>query len=414
MKNNNDCSRREFLGSAFGALATAAIMAGKVGRAADAQATPPPYYGRKIKIGVVGNGERGSWIAGLFLAHGGFELHSLADYFPDVVAKCGDTYGVNPARRFSGLSGYKRVIESGIEAIVIEAIPYFFPEQTSAAVEAGLHVYMAKPVAVDVPGAMRIAAAGTRATANQRCFMVDYQMSTDPSNIEVVERVRSGAIGPIAQVQTTGICSGHDDPPRTATIESRMQHLIWDNDLALSGGYMNAFDIHAIDAAIWALGRRPVAASGASRICRPNPNSDSPDVCSVVYEYADGLVHNHFGQALPNNSESFGGGMQCHLFGQHANAVLSYAGKVSVIGGPRHYVGTVENVYKSGVERNISRFYESIVGGHFENLTVPRAVDDVLTVALGREAALRRTKLTMDELIRENRKLEADLSGLTA
>jgi len=414
MKDPYNCSRREFLGDTFGALASAAMLVGKVGRAEDAAATPPAVYRRKIKIGVVGNGERGSWIAGLFLAHGGFEVHSVADYFPNVVAKCGDSLGVDKARRFSGLSGYKRLIESGVEAVAIEAIPYFFPEQTSAAVDAGLHVYMAKPVAVDVPGALRVAAAGKRATTNRRCFMVDYQMSTDPSNIEVVERVRAGALGPIAQVQTSGVCSGHDDPPKTGTIESRMQNLIWDNDLALSGGYINAFDIHALDAAIWALGRRPVAASGASRICRPNPNGDSPDVCSVVYEYADGLVHNHFGQALPNNSESSGGGMQCHIFGQHANALLAYAGKASVIGGPKHYVGTVENLYLSGVERNIAKFYENIVGEHFENLTVPRAVDGVLTVALGREAARRRTKLTMDDLLRENRKLEVDLRGLTA
>ena len=125
----------------------------------------------------------------------------MADYFPNVVAKCGDSFGVDKARRFSGLSGYKRLIESGVEAVAIEAIPYFFPEQTSAEVEAGLHVYMAKPVAVNVPGAMRIPAAGTLATTNRRCFMVDYQMSTDPSNIEVVERGRAGALGPIALVQ---------------------------------------------------------------------------------------------------------------------------------------------------------------------------------------------------------------------
>ena len=56
---------------------------------------------------------------------------------------------------------------------------------------------------------------------------------------------------------------------------------------------------------------------------------------------------------------------------------------------------------------------DNIVGEHFENLTVPRAMDDVLTVVLGREAVLRCTKLTMGDLLRENRKLEVDLRGLT-
>jgi len=414
MKGLSNCSRRDFLGGTFGALASAAMLAGKIGRASGTDAAPSADYKRKIKIGVVGNGERGSWIAGLFQAHGGYELHAVADYFPSVAAKCGDALGVDRARRFSGLSGYRRVIESGVEAVVLEVIPYFFPEQASAAVEAGLHVYMAKPVAVDVPGAARIAAAGKLATQRQRCFMVDFQMPTDPSNIEVAERVRAGALGAIAQVQTVGVFSGHDDPPKTATLESRMQQLTWDNDLALSGGYINAFDIHALDAAIWVLGRRPVAASGASRICRPHPHGDSPDVCSVVYEYADGLVHNHFGQALPNNSSYEGGGLLCHISGRDANALLAYEGKVSVRGGPRHYVGTVDNLYQSGVERNIAEFYDNIVGCRFENVTVARAVDSVLTVFLGREAALRRKKLTMDDLLKENRRIEADLRGLTA
>jgi len=62
--------------------------------------------------------------------------------------------------------------------------------------------------------------------------------------------------------------------------------------------------------------------------------------------------------------------------------------------------------------RNIAAFYKNVTAGHFENETVPRAVDGVLTCVLGREAAARRIRLTMDELLKENRKLEVDLTGL--
>ena len=64
-----------------------------------------------------------------------------------------------------------------------------------------------------------------------------------------------------------------------------------------------AYDIHAIDAALWAAGQRPVAATGASRICRSNPRGDARDVCDVIYQYANGLVHTHTGQALPNGAD---------------------------------------------------------------------------------------------------------------
>ena len=104
---------------------------------------------RKIKLGVVGCGGRGSWIAGLFKQNPGYEMHAVADYFQKVADKCGDSLGVAQGRRFSGLSGYTRVLESGVEAVALEVPPGFFPEMAAAAVEAGVHVYMAKPVALE-------------------------------------------------------------------------------------------------------------------------------------------------------------------------------------------------------------------------------------------------------------------------
>ena len=81
------------------------------------------------------------------------------------------------------------------------------------------------------------------------------------------QAIREGKAGKLARVMTTGISGGRNDPPKTANIESRLQDLIWDNDIALGGGFSVSYDIHAIDAAIWLIGQRPVAAMGCSRIC---------------------------------------------------------------------------------------------------------------------------------------------------
>ena len=121
---------------------------------------PAAKIDRKIKVGLVGCGGRGSWIAGLFKQHGGYEFVAAADYFPDRAEKTGTSLGVDKSKCFSGLSAYKRLIDSGVEAVILETPPYFFPEHAEAAVEAGLHVYMAKPVAVDVPGTLKIGALG--------------------------------------------------------------------------------------------------------------------------------------------------------------------------------------------------------------------------------------------------------------
>jgi myo-inositol 2-dehydrogenase / D-chiro-inositol 1-dehydrogenase len=403
-----EISRRRFLG---GALAAAAATSLPVFADEPAAAPAPLQYKRKIKIGVVGNGGRGSWIANLFHNHGGYELWAVADYFQEEADKCGAALGVDPSRRFSTLSGYKRLIESGVEAIAVETPPHFIPEQVTAAVDARLHVYMAKPVASDVPGALQVLAAGQLATRSGLCFLVDYQLPTDPANIEVASRIRQGALGRLAQVVSYGFCSGQDDPPKTANLESRLRKLIWVNDVVMGCDYIGNFDIHAIDAALWALGRRPVAASGASGIYRPDPHGDARDICSVVYEYADGLVHEHIGQALHNNTD---GDLHAMFVGTEAVAQLNYDGKVYVRGGKMHYSGVCSNNYTAGAERNIARFYREVTEGRAENETCQRAVDGALTCILGYEAAARRERLTMDQIIGENKRLPIDLGGLKA
>lgn len=365
---------------------------------------------RKIKLGLIGCGGRGSWIGGLFKKHGGFELHAVADYFPEVAKAVGDTLGVEASRRFSTLSGYKRVLESGIEAVALETPPYFFPEYARAAVAAGLHVYLAKPVAVDVPGCLQIDAAAKQATRQGRCFFVDYQLPTDPANQEVKQRIGSEGFGKTIRLVTSGICGGFPDPPRTANMESRLRNLVWVNDIAMGCDYLGNYDIHAIDAALWVLGERPLAASGTSRIARPNPHGDSHDVCTVLYEYPSGVVHDHVGQALKNFS---GDDLSCRIYGQTGNAYLTYWNKAQFRSYDDVFTGEASNLYEAGVVRNIASFYRNIVEEHFGNDTVSRAVDGALACVLGREAAERRQRLTMEQVIKENRKLEVDLSGLS-
>jgi myo-inositol 2-dehydrogenase / D-chiro-inositol 1-dehydrogenase len=399
-------SRRGFVTGSMAAAATLALA-----RSALGQSTASTNRQGAIRLGLVGCGGRGSLIGRLFQEHGGFELFAVADYFQTVADAAGDALGVDKTRRFSGLSGYRKVIDAGVEAVALENIPAFMPDQATAAVNAGCHVYMAKPVAADVPGCLQIEAAAKLASQKKQCFFVDYQIPTDPVNIEIVKRVQDGGIGTIAQLATTGLCSGFNDPPKTANLESRLQKLIWVNDIALGCDYIGNFDIHAVDAALWVMGQRPVAAAGSSQVARPNAHGDGHGVCSVIYDYADGTVHNHFGQGLPDIKDST---LDCHVYGTTANAVISYWGKAFLLGGPREYSGQIQNLYHDGIVRNIVTFYENVTNGRSENPTVRRAVDSALTCILGREAASRRIRLTMDDLIKENKRLEVDLTGLKA
>ena len=238
--------RRHFLGG----MLTVAVSA-SLAPSAPAQTTAVDAP-RKIRLGVIGCGGRGAWIAGLFNRHGGYEMHAVADYFQPVADACGDALGVDRTRRFSGLSGFQKLITSGVEAVACETPPYFIPEHAQAAVEAGLHVYMAKPVSADVPGCLRVQAAGALATQKKLCFLVDYQMPTDPQNLEAAKRFREGALGRLGMVKSFYYGGLFGDPPLTQNIESRLRSLIWCNDVAIGGGYHVNACIHPVQAMMWA------------------------------------------------------------------------------------------------------------------------------------------------------------------
>jgi hypothetical protein len=126
----NAFSRRDFITKSVGATAALPLLGALASQAEEkpVPAAAPVIITRKIKLGIIGLGRRGSWIAELFRQHGGYEIHAVADYFPTVVEAKGEALGVDKTRRFSGLSGYKKVLASGVEAVVIIDVPYFYPE----------------------------------------------------------------------------------------------------------------------------------------------------------------------------------------------------------------------------------------------------------------------------------------------
>ncbi len=397
----NRINRRRFLRSVslWGGVAGLAIVKPAQVRGTAANA--------RLKLGVVGCGGRGHWIANLFAQHGGYELHAVADYFADVAQNCGEQLQVDPTRRFSGLAGYQALMESGIDAVALETPPYCFPQHVRRAVESGLHVFMAKPVAVDVPGTLEIARWGRQAGQQGQCFLVDYQIPTDPLNQEVVRRIRDGAIGPLLMVRTHYLAGTFSDPPLTESIESRLRNLVWVNDTALGGGYHVNACIHGVDGGLWLLDQQPIAAAGISRIGRADPHGDSHDMFSICFEFADGTFMNHVGSHLNSTFD-----VRCVAYGQAGNAEIGYTGTAQLNGESAYEGGQIENLYQAGAVRNIARFHDAIQSGDASNTTLDPALRSALATILGREAAARRTRLTMDELMRENRSIPADLSGL--
>src|SRR5947207_6983318 len=149
-------TRREFLATAAATAFTIATSSQL--RSADSNS--------KIELGLIGCGGRGSWIGDLFTESNQAKVVAVADYFKDRVDETGEKLNVSAARRYTGLDCYKKLLESKLDAVAIISPPYFHPQQAIAALEAGKHVYLAKPIAVDVPGCNAIIAAAEKVRIN--------------------------------------------------------------------------------------------------------------------------------------------------------------------------------------------------------------------------------------------------------
>ena len=323
---------------------------------------------RKIKLGLIGCGGRGPWLAELFKQHGGYELHAVADYFEQSAQQAGDRLGVDKTRRFSGLEGYKRLLQSGVEAVAVVNIPRFHAEHARAAIEAGCHVYAAKPVAIDVPRALTAQAAGKLATQKKLCYLVDYQMATDPVNIEVVRRVHEGGLGRLMHIESLGISPPWSEP-RVNSREDRLRSGCWAVDDRAVGRRDHREQHPHHQRRALAGGPPPgqrqrplpcVPAQSARRFPRGLPSDlrvrrrPAVDARRTVVEQSRGLGpgpeglrrDGHRGRQLPRQV----------LLARRSQALRRT---------------NIESLYDQGAIRNIGTFYDNVLQGRCDNPTVP-------------------------------------------
>ena len=377
--------------------------------------TPNPAFNaeadRAINIGLIGCGGRGKWIANLFRKHGGYKLVAAADYFQDRVDSVGDAFEIAAERRFTGLSGYKRLLEQKLDAAVIISPPYFHPEQAAAAVEAGKHVYLAKPVAVDVPGCQSVAASGAKATQKKLCFLVDFQMPTLPVFQDAAAQIKKGELGTIVSAEAsyqTGLVGESADRERRAdpaNPELRMR--AWVTDRLLSGDVITEQNIHAIDMACRLLDAAPLRAFGTGGKTRDFVG-DCWDHFSVIFDFPNKITTTFSSKQVGFAYED----IMSRVYGTDGMADLHYAGTSLIQSRENRNSVSAPNLYTTGAEANIAAFHNAVSKSDFANLTVPPAVRSNLAAILGRTAAYRNSVVTWDEMLRANEVFTANLQGL--
>ncbi len=399
-------NRREFMAKAGAAAVSFTILRPEIVRGTQTNAT--------IRLGLVGCGGRGGWIAGLFQKHGGYRIAVVADYFQERADEVGARLGVPEAARFSGLSGYKRLLDMGVDAVAIESPPYFHPEQAAAGVEAGVHVYLAKPPAVDVPGCLGIEGSARRASAKGLSFLIDFQTRAHPAFIEAVKRVHGGGLGEIV----FGEATYHADCPfeqwydllrgDPGNPENRLR--AWGLDRALSGDMITEQDIHALDVMSWIMDGPPLYAIGSGGLLARPKIGTCWDHFVVYYQYPKKVAVEFSGRQFKGHGTTEG--IRNRMFGSRGVLETEYGGGVLIRGENYFNGGKTPEIYESGAVANIAAFHKSIAAGDSANPTVAPSVRSDLVSILGRKAAYENRLVTWDELLEDDERLAPNLKGL--
>jgi predicted dehydrogenase len=318
-QNHQDVTRRDFLkGSA--ALSTAALTGTAAVRGAFAGETD------KLRVGLVGTGNRGCIDAeNCVKAQPGVELYALGDLFEEqrgrdrimsltsgaerLKNRLGDKFNVPKERRFTGFDAYKRVLETDVDLVLFVTPPHFRPQHIRAAVEAGKHVFMEKPVAVDPVGVRHVIESAKMAEEKGLAVMGGTQMRHAPDYIGVMDRIHRGDIGEVvagSAYYNTGSLWLNERFDDMSEMEWQIRNWYYFN--WLSGDFIVEQAIHKIDILNWAFGGPPTKCMGfGGREVRTGEEYGNIfDQFAIEYEYENGARVLNTCRQIPNSTRRMG------------------------------------------------------------------------------------------------------------
>lgn len=261
-------SRRDFL-QASSLTVVGAAMAAHMGFARMAHGASND----QIRVAVIGCGGRGAGAAANCLeADPAVKIVAIADAFQDRIdsavkmlkGKFGDRVDVPTERQFAGLDAYKQAIACDAQLVVLATPPGFRPAQYAAAIQAGKHVFMEKPLCVDAPGFRSVMDTNQRADDRGLKVVVGLQRHHQSRYVEGMKRIHDGEIGELGFLRV--YWNGGPiwiKPRQQGWTEMEYQIRNWNVFRWLSGDHICEQHVHNIDIGLWAMrGQHPIEAHG--------------------------------------------------------------------------------------------------------------------------------------------------------
>jgi len=291
---------------------------------------------RKLKIGFIGCGGRGTGAAVQALtADSNCELWSMGEVFQNqldrslksVQGRRAGQVNVDDKRKFIGLDAYQKVLESGVDLVILTTPPGFRPLHFKAAIDAGKHVFLEKPMATDAPGLRSVMETYKAAEKKGLAVVAGFCWRYDPARREFFKRIADGAIGDVQSMYATYYTGPVKPMPPDSARKKEWSDIEWQvrnwyNFAWCGGDGLVEQAVHSVDKVSWVFGDVPphscVAVGGRQR---PNNSGNIWDHIEVNYVFDRG-ARGHLGQRqIPG----------CH--GENADYILGTKGRAQIAGG---------------------------------------------------------------------------------
>lgn len=371
----------------------------------------------RLKVGLIGCGGRGTGAANQALnADPNVELYAMGDVFEDKMSQSlqilkqvhPEKINAPEERQFIGFDAFQKVLDSGVDVVILTTPPTFRPQHLEASVEAGVHIFCEKPVAVDAHGYHRVLDSVKRAEQKNLNLVSGLCWRYHKPKEAFFNRVLDGAIGDITSVYTTyntGELWSFDKESDWSDAEYKLRN--WLYYTWISGDHLVEQAVHSVDFMMWAMGDEiPVSAMGTGgRQVRTEPKyGNIYDHFSITYEYENGVKGFHMSRQQENCENSY----MAEVFGTKGKGVASVTRGEHYIQGENEwrYDGEDNDMYQA--EHDV--LFAAIRSGNTINNGEYMA-NTTMAAIMGRMAAYTGKRVTWEEAINSGQRLSHDIES---
>jgi predicted dehydrogenase len=399
--------RREFIKTASGAIGGALA----VGFPAIISAQTVT---NALKVGLVGCGGRGTGAANQALHADDYaELTATAEVDPAKtdealmtlgrISKIAERVKVDQAHKYVGLDAYQKVLDSGVDVILLATPPGFRPIHLAASVNAGKHIFCEKPAATDAPGIRSALQSAEQAKSKNVSLVAGFCWRYNSMIVETFQQISDGAIGRVVSYYATYYTSPVKPMPPASTRPAGMSDAEWQiknwyNFVWLCGDSLVEQAVHSADKIAWLMKDEPptsCVAVGGRTI--PAEGGNIYDHFDVNYIYPNGV------RAFLVNRQAEG------CYNENADYILGTDGSCTIGRSPVPRIEGKKNWSWSGqkydmYQREHDVLFASVRKGQPVN-DGKRLATSTLLAIMGRMAAYTGQEVTWDQALNSQENL---------